>query len=65
MHLFRSDRSRIQSTVTRLLEIGVEYVAPCHCTGLEAWAVFYQSYGSRIKPIYAGSTLDVGSLLTM
>jgi 7,8-dihydropterin-6-yl-methyl-4-(beta-D-ribofuranosyl)aminobenzene 5'-phosphate synthase len=39
--------------------MGVEYVAPSHCTGEQAIAVFAEAYGEDSVPSGAGSIIKV------
>lgn len=49
-HLIPYDRNYIESLTTRLQnEYGVEAVAPAHCTGHLAFAIFRKAFGNRYK----------------
>ena len=44
-HLGGASRQRIKGIIAALLEMGVQQVAPCHCTGDRARALFHEAYG--------------------
>jgi len=46
-HLLMDDGSSIRKKATRLKEIGVQYVAPTHCSGEEAQQIFAKLFGDR------------------
>jgi len=46
-HLLRDGGSSIRKKATRLKELGVQYVAPTHCSGEEAQQVFAKLYSDR------------------
>lgn len=53
-HLYRLSDELIQQVIDRLRELGVEQVAPAHCTGERAVQLFRRTYGSRCLPAGAG-----------
>jgi 7,8-dihydropterin-6-yl-methyl-4-(beta-D-ribofuranosyl)aminobenzene 5'-phosphate synthase len=55
MHLLRADSRRIQLTAEALARHGVGYLAPCHCTGRDAWCAFRQRLGDRVRESPAGT----------
>lgn len=58
-HLIDSRKKDIEKIVAEFLDLGVTRVAPCHCTGLEAQALFQKRYQDRYSRIAAGSSLDL------
>ena len=46
-HLGGASRQRIRGIIAAFVEMGVEQVAPCHCTGDRARALFRKAYGER------------------
>jgi len=46
-HLFRESESKIEKVIKELKKIGIEYVAPTHCTGEMAVEKFSQSFGDK------------------
>jgi len=61
-HLRRADEATVDATVTALHDLGVRHVAPCHCTGDAARAVFARVFGDRCHPVHVGSKLRLADL---
>jgi 7,8-dihydropterin-6-yl-methyl-4-(beta-D-ribofuranosyl)aminobenzene 5'-phosphate synthase len=61
-HLFESTSQQIEEVVEGLQQLGVQYVAPSHCTGERARAAFAQAFGSGYLPVGVGSTVTVADL---
>lgn len=53
-HLFRQGEEHTQTTIDRLRELGVEQVAPAHCTGERAIQLFRRAYGPKCLPAGSG-----------
>jgi len=53
-HLIRQSDDLIRQTIERLQELGVEQVAPGHCTGERAVQLLRQAFGPRCLPAGAG-----------
>ena len=47
------------ATAEELLELGVSYVAPCHCTGDKGREIFASVFGDRYIEVKAGSVLEI------
>jgi 7,8-dihydropterin-6-yl-methyl-4-(beta-D-ribofuranosyl)aminobenzene 5'-phosphate synthase len=58
-HLVRADEERIKRTTEELIQINPKYVAPCHCTGLNATCSLMEALGDRCKPLTTGSYLKI------
>ena len=58
-HLVRADEERIKHTIEVLLQTNPKYVAPCHCTGLNATCNLMKAFGDRCKPLTTGSLLKI------
>ena len=58
-HLAGASRSEVVKIAQQLDELGVKLVAPCHCTGENAKAVFRELYGERFVEIGVGAVLEV------
>ena len=56
-HLKGSSRTRVEAIIETFDEMGVRYVAPSHCTGENAIAVFEEVYGKRYIAVGAGKVL--------
>jgi len=55
-HLLRLSLSRLSSIAEGLHKIGLQKLAPCHCTGRAAQYALYQTFGERLLEHRAGST---------
>jgi 7,8-dihydropterin-6-yl-methyl-4-(beta-D-ribofuranosyl)aminobenzene 5'-phosphate synthase len=60
-HLLRSSREEILEIVKGFREVGVQRVAPCHCTGDTARLIFSESYGKNYQAIGVGATIEIRS----
>lgn len=58
-HLGSASRNRIESIVADFREMGVHKVAPCHCTGDQAIAMFRSEYGDDFIKNGAGKILEI------
>jgi 7,8-dihydropterin-6-yl-methyl-4-(beta-D-ribofuranosyl)aminobenzene 5'-phosphate synthase len=56
-HLGGADGARIETIIETFSETGVRYVAPSHCTGENAMAVFEGAYGDRFIRSGAGKMI--------
>ncbi|MCC6860289.1 MAG: MBL fold metallo-hydrolase [Bryobacterales bacterium] len=60
-HMLRQSPAAIGETVRRLRELGVESIAPTHCTGEPAVAAFRKAFGARCLSGGAGKTFKPGT----
>jgi 7,8-dihydropterin-6-yl-methyl-4-(beta-D-ribofuranosyl)aminobenzene 5'-phosphate synthase len=60
-HLFKESASRVQAVIDRFRALGVQKVAPCHCSGAEAREMFQEEYGADYIDIRVGQQYTVGS----
>ncbi|MEW6766010.1 MAG: MBL fold metallo-hydrolase [Pseudomonadota bacterium] len=58
-HLLGADRPEIQAIIARLQALGVEQVAPSHCTGDAAIALFRQAWGGNFVEGGLGAVIRV------
>ena len=58
-HLFGSSNSEINSIVEEFKKLGVEKVAPCHCSGDLAKEVFKKAYGENFIECAAGKIIPL------
>ncbi len=58
-HLKDKDPQTVQAIVSSMKELGVERVAPTHCTGDEAKAIFEEGYGENFLSIQAGKIFEI------
>jgi 7,8-dihydropterin-6-yl-methyl-4-(beta-D-ribofuranosyl)aminobenzene 5'-phosphate synthase len=56
-HMVNHTESQTKAVIDRLEELGVQRVAPCHCTGDKARAQFKERYGERWALPVVGSVL--------
>ena len=61
-HLGGKSQRELAEIVKRFKELGVGHVAPCHCSGDVARAVFQQAYGDSCFPAGVGFTVDLQDL---
>jgi 7,8-dihydropterin-6-yl-methyl-4-(beta-D-ribofuranosyl)aminobenzene 5'-phosphate synthase len=61
-HLHGAGDGRVREAVSRLSELGVAHVAPCHCTGDRATELIRAAYGERCLSCAAGVVIDSASL---
>lgn len=62
-HLLNDMESGIRKKVRRLKELGVSYVAPSHCTGGEASAIFAKEFGEKLILSGVGRTITGSDLI--
>jgi 7,8-dihydropterin-6-yl-methyl-4-(beta-D-ribofuranosyl)aminobenzene 5'-phosphate synthase len=58
-HLLGHSESRLRRTLLALRDLGVRKVAPSHCTGDEAIALFREAWGSDFVEGGCGATIQV------
>jgi 7,8-dihydropterin-6-yl-methyl-4-(beta-D-ribofuranosyl)aminobenzene 5'-phosphate synthase len=58
-HLKDMDPQSVRMIVSSMKELGVEKVAPTHCTGEEAKAIFREGYGEKFVSIQAGKLFEI------
>jgi len=58
-HLFGKRREMVSMIIKRLKELGVEKVAPCHCSGKTAFEMFRDEYGSSFIELKVGDSVEV------
>ena len=61
-HLFRESDASIRRIVSRLQELDVQWVVPCHCSGDSAIQRFAEVYGDAFLRCCAGAVIPVGEL---
>ena len=61
-HLEWARKGRIEKIISAFKQSGVQYVAPCHCTGHKAKALFEKHFGKNYISIGAGKTITTGDL---
>jgi 7,8-dihydropterin-6-yl-methyl-4-(beta-D-ribofuranosyl)aminobenzene 5'-phosphate synthase len=60
-HLGRASRSELERILMDFRQLGVQHVAPTHCTGEAARAAFAKAYGDDYIPTGVGRVIVVGS----
>jgi len=60
-HLGGASRGQIERVIADLRRLGVQRVAPCHCTGDRAREMFVDAFGVDFVPAGVGQVIDVES----
>ena len=60
-HLGGTSQRRVKTIIADFRQLGVQRVAPCHCTGDRAIRVFAEEYGPDFVKAGVGLVLDIGS----
>jgi 7,8-dihydropterin-6-yl-methyl-4-(beta-D-ribofuranosyl)aminobenzene 5'-phosphate synthase len=60
-HLGGASIRRIARTIAGFRDLGVQRVAPCHCTGGRAIRMFAEAYGKNFVEVGAGRAIPIGS----
>ena len=58
MHLVGASPRRLERTVDELRRIGVERLAPAHCTGMPATVALWNAFPGRCQPCPVGTRLE-------
>ena len=58
-HLGSASEARIKKIIADFRQLGVQKVAPCHCTGDKAIGLFRETYGEDFVQTGAGTILTV------
>ncbi len=58
-HLRGTSRERVAQFIDELKELGVQQVAPCHCTGDQAIAAFASAFEDNFISVGVGSILEL------
>jgi 7,8-dihydropterin-6-yl-methyl-4-(beta-D-ribofuranosyl)aminobenzene 5'-phosphate synthase len=61
-HLGEESKERLKEIVLNFRKLGVEYVAPCHCTGKNAEQLFRGEYGGNFIRVGAGRVININHL---
>ena len=59
-HLGGTSQRRVKAIIADFRQLGVQRVAPCHCTGDRAIRVFAEEYGGDFIKNGVGMVLDIG-----
>jgi len=59
-HLSDQTPEAVRVVAEKLKSMGVERIAPTHCTGDRAVSVFQEIFGERFVPVAAGTRLETG-----
>ena len=58
-HLLRKDKATIKAVIRNLKSQGVEQVAPSHCTGNKAIAMFRKAWGDKFIEGGLGAVIEL------
>ncbi len=59
LHLGSKSATEIEAVIADLQHLGVQKVAPCHCTGAEATALFEAAFGADFIPAGVGTIITI------
>lgn len=62
-HLAGSSSDEVLMTISRFRDLGILYVAPCHCTGDRAIEIFKKEYSENFIKIGVGREIRIGKLV--
>jgi len=62
-HLLEDDQERIETVISELQKFKIINVAPCHCSGDDARALFKESFGQHYLEVGVGKVIEVKDLL--
>jgi len=57
LHLFKADSEALEEAVVVLEELGIEFLAPGHCTGETATDFLKERFSGRVMPLHTGLAL--------
>jgi 7,8-dihydropterin-6-yl-methyl-4-(beta-D-ribofuranosyl)aminobenzene 5'-phosphate synthase len=60
-HLGSASRRQVERIIADFRDLGVQQVAPCHCTGDRAMRTFAEEYGDDFTNVGVGRVITVGS----
>jgi len=60
-HLGSASRDQVEAIITDLRQLGVQQVAPCHCTGDQARRMFAEGFGGGFFPAGVGWTVCIAA----
>lgn len=58
-HLKDKNANEVADVIAELVDLGVQRVAPCHCTGASAIQQFKTAFGPNFIPVGVGATIQV------
>ncbi|MBN1812122.1 MAG: MBL fold metallo-hydrolase [Anaerolineae bacterium] len=60
-HLGSASRRQVERIIADFRDLGVQKVAPCHCTGNRAMRMFAEEYGGDFVQVGVGRVITIGS----
>ncbi len=58
-HLYSANPLKIKSTIEQFQKLGVQRVAPCHCTGPEAQGYFQKAFGKNCLQLKVADEVEI------
>lgn len=58
-HLYGAHSQQIQSIINQFRLLGVQRLAPCHCTGPEAQQALHQAFGEKCLSLRVGDQVEL------
>jgi len=59
MHLYKNKKEDIDRIITQLLEMGVQQIGACHCSGDTAIAAVCETFGDNFVEVAVGTRVEV------
>jgi 7,8-dihydropterin-6-yl-methyl-4-(beta-D-ribofuranosyl)aminobenzene 5'-phosphate synthase len=60
-HLGGASKRQVERIIADFRDLGVQKVAPCHCTGDQAMGIFAEKYGEDFIQVGVGCVINIGS----
>jgi 7,8-dihydropterin-6-yl-methyl-4-(beta-D-ribofuranosyl)aminobenzene 5'-phosphate synthase len=58
-HLFGAQPRQVRGIIDHFQRLGVQRVAPCHCTGPEAQQAFHKAFGKNCLQLRVGDEVEI------
>ncbi|MBS7609983.1 MBL fold metallo-hydrolase [Candidatus Bathyarchaeota archaeon] len=58
-HLSEANDDRIAKTVEEIRRLNIQFVAPCHCTGIRALSQLMEAFGNRCMALRTGDVMSL------
>ena len=58
-HLYKMTKERMSSTINKISDMGVQAIAPAHCSGNVACQLFNEKYGMNYFEMEAGEIIEI------
>ncbi|MEM3693604.1 MAG: MBL fold metallo-hydrolase [Candidatus Bathyarchaeia archaeon] len=58
-HLSEANEDRIAKTVEEISKFNIQFIAPCHCTGIKAICKLMEAFGNRCMALRTGDVISL------